>query len=179
MPDGRCGRTELVTCAPSDPTPEGRARIMPSPWRRILCVVDLNKDSADGLSTARSALRYATMLAVIHQARIAALHVISDPSSQSARMSVGDEPCRSGFGEPFRGLIDVHVAIGSPNEDVMRVAKDIDADLIVIGRSGHGDGESMPQLSETPRRAPWPRVDRSSIGAASGRMTRRPYVCWT
>jgi nucleotide-binding universal stress UspA family protein len=112
---------------------------------------------ANGLSTAaRSALRYATTLAVTHQARITALHVISDPASESALMSVGDEPCRSVFGEPFRGLIDVHVAIGSPNEEVTRVAKDIDADLIVIGRSGRGDGESLSQLSETPRRAPCP-----------------------
>jgi hypothetical protein len=114
MPDGSYGRIELVTNAPSDPPLGGRARIMPSPWRRILCVVDLNKDSANGLSTAaRSALRYATTLAVTHQARITALHVISDRASESALMSVGDEPCRSVFGEPFPGLIDVHVAIGS------------------------------------------------------------------
>ena len=71
-------------------------------------------------------------------------------------MSVSDERSKSVLGEPFRGLIDVRVAIGSPNEEVTRVANDIDADLTVIGRSGRGDGESLSQLSETLRRAPCP-----------------------
>jgi nucleotide-binding universal stress UspA family protein len=157
MPDGSYGRADLVASAPSDPLVGGRAPIMPTPWRRILCVVDLDHDSANALSTAaRSALQYATTLAVTHRARITALQVISHPSSEPAPTSVSDELRKSLFGEPFRGLIDVHVAIGSPNEEVTRVAKDIDADLIVIGRSRCGDGESLSQLSETLRQAPCP-----------------------
>jgi nucleotide-binding universal stress UspA family protein len=151
MPDGSYGRTDLVASAPSDPV-VGRARMMPSPWRRILCVVDLDNDSM--LSTAaRSALRYATTLAVTHRARITALQVISHPSSKPALTSVSDQLRKSVCSEPFRGLIDVHVAIGAPNEEVTRVAKDIDADLIVIGR---GDSESQSRLSETLRQAPCP-----------------------
>src|SRR5687768_16204392 len=75
MPDGSYGRTDLVASGPSDPLVGVRARIMPSPWRRILCVVDLDNDSANGglTTTARSALRYATTLAVSHRARITAL----------------------------------------------------------------------------------------------------------
>lgn len=158
MEDGRYGRTDLVASAPSDPLVGGRARIMPSPWRRILCVVDLDNDSANGglTTTARSALRYATTLAVSHRARITALQVISHPSSERALTSVSDELSKSVIGEPFPGLIDVHVAIGSPNEEVTRVAKDIAADLIVIGRSGRRDGESSSQLSEALRRVPCP-----------------------
>jgi hypothetical protein len=57
-------------------------------------------------------------------------------------------------------------------------AKDIDADRIVIGRSERGDGESLFQLSESPRRAPCPVLIAHPSGLAAG-MTRRPHVCWT
>jgi nucleotide-binding universal stress UspA family protein len=152
MPGGHYGRTDLMTSAPLDPLVGRRARIMPSPWRRILCLVDLDNESGNGLSrAAHTALRYATTLAVTHRARITALQVISHSSSDPALPSVGDELRKSVFGEPFRGLIDVQVAIGFPTDEVRRVARDIDADLIVIGR---GDAEPLSQLSETLRHAP-------------------------
>jgi nucleotide-binding universal stress UspA family protein len=157
MPGGRYGRTDLVTSAPIDPLVGGRARIMPSPWRRILCLVDLDNESGNGLSiAAHTALRYATTLGVTHRARVTALQVISQPSSEPAGTSVTEELKKSVFGELLRGLIDVHVATGSPNEEVMRVAKDIDADLIVIGRSGRPGGESLSRLPEILRQAPCP-----------------------
>ena len=152
MPDGSYGRTDLVASTPSDPPIDGRERT--SPWQRILCVVDLENDRAHALSTAAgSALRYATTLAITHRARITALQVISHPLSEPALMSVSDEIRKSVSGERFRRLIDVQVAIGSPNEEVTRVAKDINADLIVIGRK---DAQSLSRLQDTLQQAPCP-----------------------
>jgi nucleotide-binding universal stress UspA family protein len=156
MPDGIYVRTDLVPGAPGDPPVGWRGRTIPSPWRRILCLVDMDSDSGNALSTAaRSALRYATTLAVTNRARITALQVISQPPSAPALTSVTDALRKSVVGEPFRTLIDVHVATGAPNEELARVAKDIDADLIVIGRRV-GGSESLSRLSETLRQAPCP-----------------------
>jgi nucleotide-binding universal stress UspA family protein len=120
-------------------------------------VVDLDDDGANALSTvARSALRYATTLAVSHRARITALQVISPCSAEPALTSVSDELRKSVSGEPCHGLIDVRVATGAPNEEVTRVAKEIAADLIVIGRSDRGDSESQSGLSDTLRQARCP-----------------------
>jgi len=155
-PDGRYGRADLVASASKKALVTERARIMPSPWRRILCVVDLDRDDANVLGTAASsALRYATTLAVTHRARITALQVISH-ASEPAPASMSDALNKSVFGAPFRGLMDVHVAIGSLHDEIMRVAKDVRADLIVIGRHGGADGHSLARLSEVVRLAPCP-----------------------
>jgi nucleotide-binding universal stress UspA family protein len=156
MPDGTYRRTDLGTGAPADPLHAGRAPIVSTPWRRILCVVDLDHDGGHALSPAAySALRYATTLAVTHRARVTALQVVSQPPSTPAPRSTEDLRTRV-FAEPFRGLLDVlHVATGAPDEEIIRVARDIDAGLIVIGRDADG-GESWPGLSETLRRAPCP-----------------------
>jgi nucleotide-binding universal stress UspA family protein len=155
--DGRYGRADLVASASRHALVRERVRIMPPPWRRILCVVDLDNDHATVLSTAgSSALRYATTLAVTHRARVTALQVISHCSSEPAPGSVRDALTKSVFGEPFRGLMDVRVAVGDPNEEVVRVAKDIGADLIVIGRHGRADDHSLSRLSEVVRQAPCP-----------------------
>jgi nucleotide-binding universal stress UspA family protein len=53
-------------------------------------------------------------------------------------------------------LIDVQVATGAPDDELARVARDIDADLIVIGRSGTRGAELLSRLSETLRQAPCP-----------------------
>jgi len=157
MPDGSYGRTDLATGVPSAPLVGVRRRIMPSPWRRILCLVDLDDDSGNTLSSAaRSALRYATTLAVTNRARITALQVMSQSPSDPALTPTTDALRKSVVGEPFRGLIDVQVATGAPNEALARVAKDIEADLIVIARPGSGGGESLSRLAETLRQAPCP-----------------------
>jgi nucleotide-binding universal stress UspA family protein len=157
MPDGRYGRSDLVTRTQNDLLDDTRARITPSPWRRILCLVDPDNQSGYALSTAaHSALRYATTLAVTHRARVTALQVISQPSPEPALTSAADELRTRVASEPLPGLIDVHVASGSPGEGVMRVAKDVEADLIVIGRSGHEASESSSRLPEILRRAPCP-----------------------
>jgi nucleotide-binding universal stress UspA family protein len=82
--------------------------------------------------------------------------VISHPPSDSARISATDALRKSLSGESFRGLIDVQVATGAPHDELARVARDVDADLIVIGRSGRGGGDSLSRLSETLRQAPCP-----------------------
>jgi nucleotide-binding universal stress UspA family protein len=153
-PDGRYGRADHLTSAPIDTTTGAPTRLMPSPWRRILCLVDLDNEHRHALTTvAHSALRYATTLAVTHRARVTALQVIPQRLSESVRTSVTSRLRRSVLGEPLRGLIDVHVTSGSANEEVLRVAQDVHADLIVVGRSGHRDGEALPHLPEILRQA--------------------------
>ena len=155
LPDGSYGRADIASSAPGNTSMRERAAILPSPWRRLLCLVDRD-GSGSGLSTAaRSALRYATTLAVTHRARITALQVIPEPVSRAAHAVATDELRRSISAERFRGLIDVQVATGSPDEEVARVANDIFADVIVLGRSGRR-GESMARLPDTLRQAPCP-----------------------
>jgi len=157
MPDGSYGRNDLVTSAARDLLAGRRDPIVPSPWRRILCVVDLDPEGGNALSTtARSALRYAATLAVTHRARITALQVIPQHSSEPASPATTGELRKCVSGERFHALIDVDTAIGASNEELARVAKDIKADLIVIGRGGHGASESFSRLSETLRQAPCP-----------------------
>jgi nucleotide-binding universal stress UspA family protein len=154
LPDGSYERADLVAGAPGEPLIGACVPAMPSPWRRILCVVELD---AGALSAAAGvALRYAATLAVTHRARITALQVISGPSPEPALTSAADELRKSVAIEPFRGLIDVHVATGALDQEITRVAQDIDAGLIVIGDSGRGDGESLSRLAETLRQAPCP-----------------------
>jgi nucleotide-binding universal stress UspA family protein len=180
MPDGSYGRTDFIAGPPGDPPIGSSAPIVPSPWRRILCVVDV--DSANALSAgARVALRYATTLAVTHRARVTACQILSQPSSEPALTSVSDALRKNLCDEPFCGLIDVHVTSGSANQEVSRVAKEINADLIVIGRSGRGDGEPSPRLSETLRQAPCPVLivhpsGRAAVSAAHSSMQRRPWT---
>ncbi len=157
MPDGNYRRTDLATEGPSGRSLGADGRIMPSPWQRILCLVDVDDDSSNGLSSAaRSALRYATTLAVTNRARVTALRVISQPPRELVLTSVTDALRKSVAGEPFRGLIDVRVSTGARNQELTRIAKDIQADLIVIGRDRSGSGDSLSRLSETVRQAPCP-----------------------
>ena len=128
MPDGTYRRTDLGTSAQADPLRAGHAPIVPSPWRRILCLVDLDHDGGHALSpAAHSALRYATTLAVTNRARITALQVISPPSSDSVRTSETDALGKSLSWEPFRGLIDVQVATGAPDDELARHGQRRDA----------------------------------------------------
>src|SRR5687768_10233482 len=49
MPDGSYVRIDLAPGAPSVPPIGGRGRTIPSPWRRILCLVDVDSDSGNTL----------------------------------------------------------------------------------------------------------------------------------
>jgi nucleotide-binding universal stress UspA family protein len=59
-------------------------------------------------------------------------------------------------GEAFRELIDVHVATGSANEALARVATEVRADLIVLGRTGNAESASWSGLPEIVRQVPCP-----------------------
>jgi len=156
-PDGQYGRTDVVARVYSSPLVGARTGPIPAPWRRILCVVDLACDRATVLSAAaRSALRYATTLAVTHRARITALQVTSRSASAPATTAASDTLRSIVVGEHFRGLIDVQVACGALTEEVTRAAQDIHADLIVIGCSARRDDGSLSRISETLRQAPCP-----------------------
>jgi nucleotide-binding universal stress UspA family protein len=154
LKNGGYGRSDVALDAASEPLVRERARTLPSPWRRILCLVDLDYQSGATLtSAAHSALRYATTLAVTHRARVTALQVVTPPWTEPAPAPAIDELGRSVAGERFRGLIDVQVATGAPDEEVLRVAKDIGADLIVVGRSERPDGGSWSRLPDMLRQA--------------------------
>jgi hypothetical protein len=124
MPDGRYGRNDLVTSAGMDPLAGRRTPIVPSLWRRSRCVVDRDTEGGNALSTtARSALRYAATLAITHRARITALQVIPQRSSEPASPTIPDEHRKGVSCERFHALIDVETAIGTPNEELARVRR--------------------------------------------------------
>ena len=151
LENGTYGRSDIVTGSPETATLP-RASSVPQPrWRRILCLVELDTDTGHSLSPAsHSALRYATTLAVTHRAQVTAIHVVPRLPQRMA-FSAGEvkqvveeqqqfleqlteQLQKAVFGEAFRNLIDVHVAVGTPNEELLRVATEIEADLIVLGR---------------------------------------------
>jgi nucleotide-binding universal stress UspA family protein len=57
------------------------------------------------------------------------------------------------FEESIPGLIDVHVATGASHDDLLQSAREIRADLIVLGRR-HGGAACLSQLREILRDAP-------------------------
>jgi nucleotide-binding universal stress UspA family protein len=167
--DGAYQRSDLVSHAR-----ESRGGVRHSPWRRILCLVEFEDDAAAALRPAsHSALRYATTLAGMHRARVTALHAVPrlpPPAALVHGSTVGrnavshkrfleqvTERLRQNvLSNAFRGLIDVHVAIGAPHEELLRMATEVGADLIVLGRGGHTHMESLPRLREVLRDAPCP-----------------------
>lgn len=129
------------------------------PWRRILCLVEFENDSRGSLTTAsRAALGYATALAGAHRARVTALHLVpklpDGPADQLSFVTqVVDEVRRRVGSQTNPEPIDVHVAEGSSNEEVLRSASEIGADLIVLGRRD-GGAARLSQLREMLREAP-------------------------
>jgi nucleotide-binding universal stress UspA family protein len=168
LEDGSYGRSDVDQAAvtPSTGVPQ-------PPWRRILCLVNFDSYTRESFDpTSHSALRYATTLAVTHRARITALHVLPGLPLRMA-FSAGDvkrvaeeqqqflaevtEHLRKRvFGEAFRGLIDVHVAVGTPHEELLRMATEVQADLIVLGRRGEAGSVSLSRLSEVLQQAVCP-----------------------
>jgi nucleotide-binding universal stress UspA family protein len=154
-------RSDLVSTAS-----ELRAGVRHSPWRRIISLVDFEDEAAAVLSPAsHSALRYATTLAVMHRARVTALHVIPLPAVVQSMDVVDHERVLAQVAarlrqtvprEGFRSLIDVHVAMGSPYEEVLRVATEMGADLIALGRGDHTRMDSLARLRDVWRHAPCP-----------------------
>jgi len=155
--DGAYARTDIFR-GRAQPRPTSWSTAVPqAAWRRILCIVDLENDRRDSL-TAKSmaALRYATTLAVTSRTRIIALHVVPRTQQQTTLLTdITQLLRRSVSGEALRELIDVRVTAGSPNEEILRVARDIEAGLIVLAADGP-DRASPSALREVLRQAPCP-----------------------
>lgn len=130
-----------------------------APWRRILCLVEFDDDRRGSLTAAsHAALCYATTLGVTHRARVTALHLTPElPDTTVERHTflerVAAEIRRRTLGLTIPGLIDVDVATGSSSEGLLRSARAIGADLIVLGRRGGGAG-CLSQFREMLRDAP-------------------------
>jgi nucleotide-binding universal stress UspA family protein len=130
-----------------------------SPWRRILCLVEFEDDSHGSITEAsHAALSYATILGVTYRARVTALHLVPTRPDTAAQQvpflaRVAEEVRRRVLGQAIPGLIDVHVAHGSSNEDLLRAAGEVEPDLIVLGR-GDGGAACLSQLREILQDAP-------------------------
>jgi len=110
---------------------------------RLRNILNASDFSADSLVAAR----YAFSLADKFQARLTLLHVIQSlPESpyldaQMARVRLGEIASAHA---PLATAPDVVVEMGSPANMILKVAGDIDADLIVIGARGAG---ALPRLA--------------------------------
>jgi len=173
LEDGRYGRSDIVMTRSNETATTmsaSRGALRP-PWRRILCLVDFDSVNGEPLDpVSHSALRYAIGLAVTHRARISVLHVLPRPlrpadlsaatvssvaTEQQVLLAEATRRLRAtGGGEALRGLIDVHVAVGTPHEELLRIAAETQADLIVLGR--RACLVSLSRLREVLRQAPCP-----------------------
>ena len=132
---------------------------MEAPWRRILCLIEFEDDRRESLTVAsHSALSYATTLGVTHRARVTALHLVRGlpeaiPERRMALERLTEDVRRHALGQAMSGLIDVQVAEGSSNGDLLRAARETRADLIVLGRRD-GGAACLSQLREMLRDAP-------------------------
>jgi nucleotide-binding universal stress UspA family protein len=127
---------------------EGRTWEAPGLVRRILCAADLSDSSP-------ATIAFALALAEKHQAEITLLHVVDslpDPTEhvymavpeigplrrdleQRARVQLHDavpEDARGG------GAITERVTIGRAYKEILRIAAEQNADMIVMGTRGHG-----------------------------------------
>lgn len=154
LSDGRYERADLAASSGTQ-----MSGAMDPPWRRILCLIEFEDDGRGALTPAsHSALRYATALGVTHRARVTALHLVPRLPDAAAEQPpvvarVSEEVRGRVHGQTFNKLIDVHVAEGSSNEDLLRSASEIRADLMVLGRRD-GGAACLSQLREMLRDAP-------------------------
>ena len=130
-----------------------------APWRRILCLIEFEDDTRACLTVAsHSALSYATTLGVTHRARVTALHLVPGlpetlPERQMVLERLTENVRRHALGQAVSGPIDVQIAEGSSNEDLLRAARETPADLIVLGRRD-GGAACLSPLREMLRDAP-------------------------
>jgi nucleotide-binding universal stress UspA family protein len=154
LEDGSYRRADLAPDFGSHPSSDAEA-----PWRRILCLVEFEDDRRDALTAASySALGYATTLGVTHRARVTALHLVPRlPETIHERHRilerVTEDVRKHAHAHAMSSLIDVHVAEGASNEDLLRAARETRADLIVLGRRD-GGAACLSQLREMLRDAP-------------------------
>jgi nucleotide-binding universal stress UspA family protein len=155
LEDGTYGRADLAPDCGLHPSSGG----IDAPWRRILAVIEFEDDNRDSLTAAsHSALSYATTLGVTHRARVTALHLVPRlPETTRERQIIlsraTEDVRRHVVGQPMSALIDVDVAAGSLNEALLLAAREIEADLIVLGRQD-GGAQCLSQLRDVLRDAP-------------------------
>jgi nucleotide-binding universal stress UspA family protein len=155
LEDGSYRRADLTPNFGSNSS----ADAIEAPWRRILCLVEFEDDRRDSLTAASySALSYATTLSVRHRARVTALHLLTRlPETIDERRRVLERVTENvrthAVARTMSGLIDVHVAEGSSDQDLLGAARETHADLIVLGRRD-GGAAWLSQLREMLRDAP-------------------------
>jgi nucleotide-binding universal stress UspA family protein len=89
---------------------------------------------------------------------VTALHLVprlpeTIPERQLMLGRATEDVRRHVIGQPTSALIDIDVAQGSLNEGLLRAAREIDADLIVLGRQD-GGAQCLSQLRDVLRDAP-------------------------
>jgi hypothetical protein len=155
LEDGSYRRADLAADSGQQPSPGARE----TPWRRILCLIEFEDDGREVLTAASySALGYATTLGVTHRAKVTVLHLVPRlPETIHERYRVlerlAEDVRRHVLRRAMSGLIDVHVAEGSSNEDLLSAAYQTRANLIVLGRRDDG-AAYLSQVREMLRDAP-------------------------
>src|SRR5687768_907174 len=97
--DGTYMRADVFTRPPDVEPARSPKRVTRPSWRRILCLVELDKRDALSAS-AHAAQRYATTLAVTHRARVTALHVIPRPPRRGTLARADAVPAAADDQEP-------------------------------------------------------------------------------
>ena len=153
--DGRYRRADIAIGLDTRST---SAEVEP-PWSHILCLVEFADESRDSLTAAsHSALSYATALGVAHRARVTALHLVPRMPASAAEQQAYVEQLvedirRHVPGHRIPGLNDIHVATGPSDEGILQSARELQADLIVLGRRA-GGAACVSQFREMLRDAP-------------------------
>ena len=125
---------------------EGARPRSPAELRRIVCATDFSEPSQE-------ALRYATSLASRANARLDVLYVLDWPDGERPHHPPFDVPeyrrylqdegmrqLRAAVPAAARDWCEVRetVAVGRPWREILRVAAEVEADLIVLGTHGRG-----------------------------------------
>jgi nucleotide-binding universal stress UspA family protein len=136
----------------------------------------------DGSAWSRKAMAYALDFARRHRARVVALHVLAPPplSTPAEAGQAADHPARASSEETGQQVLQEAVEaagrtgvaletcliVGDPSEEIVRLAKELPADLIVMGAKGMGDQAENDGLSAT----------RGSVATGVVRRARRPVL---
>lgn len=118
-------------------------------FTNILCPVDFSPDSeralAVALSLARSSEGRLTLLTVVDPllqagADAAGVNAELDRQTQAELQALLE---RSALGHPLSSIPAVAVAVGKPGQVIVDQARDINADIIVMGMRGIGGAAKM------------------------------------
>lgn len=111
----------------------------------VLCPIDFSEGS-------RAALRMAAAVAAHFGARLTVLTVDDPLLAEAARQQAPDAPgtmrplqafCRETLGNTSHIAIETRVAVGTPADEILKVAGDAGAQLIVMGSQGRSGAKKM------------------------------------